>query len=248
MYHITILGLIFLFTNIVHANVEKTIFLAPPAVTFPSGEAALDDLGLERLSPENHIVRAQLNASFPTTEAPEGTESWFFLENLKPGQRYEVRQPTSFKVSTHSLSTTIEDISLFSSLSIFSTARLAAGDMQLQENAARSASSHKRGETSPDTALTTDSVLFLRIQAAADYFSHKESLMKTVPAVSVDLILDPFLWNVFPRSLVWTAGWVVVVAVTAGFVAKWVGGEIGGLIEGTRKLRDEDEGVDKKEQ
>ena len=93
MYHITtILGIIFLsLTNIVHANVEKTIFLAPSAATFPSEEPDLDDLGLERLSPENHVVRTRLNASFPSTETPEGTDSWFFLENLKPGQRYEVR-------------------------------------------------------------------------------------------------------------------------------------------------------------
>jgi hypothetical protein len=94
MYHtITIvLGIIFLsLTNIVHANVEKTIFLAPPAATLPSEEPDLDDLGLERLSPENHVVRTRLNASFPCTEAPEGMDSWFFLENLKPGQRYEAR-------------------------------------------------------------------------------------------------------------------------------------------------------------
>ncbi|KAJ6011494.1 hypothetical protein N7451_002906 [Penicillium sp. IBT 35674x] len=258
MYHITtILGIIFLsLTNIVHANVEKTIFLAPPAATLPSEEPGLDDLGLERLSPENHVVRTRLNASFPSTETPEGVDSWFFLENLKPGQRYEVRvcwlatQPTSFTLTTHSLTTTIEDNSLFSSLSIFSTARLAALDADLQANAIpRRASGYTSGGLSPDAALSTDSVLFLRVQAAADYFSHNESLMKTVPPVSVDLILDPFLWNVFPRSLVPTAIWMVVVAVVAGLVAKWVGGEIGRIIEGARVEREKgEEGEDKKYQ
>ncbi|KAJ5924393.1 hypothetical protein N7466_008580 [Penicillium verhagenii] len=258
MYHsiATIVGLIFLsLTNLVHANVEKTIFLAPPAATLPSEEPDLDDLGLERLSPENHAVRTQLNASFPSTEAPEGTESWFFLENLKPGQRYEVRvcwlatQPTSFTLTTHQLSATIEDETLLSSLSIFSAARLASLDTQLQENTIlRRASGHTGGGViSPDAALTTDSVLFLRVQAAADYFTHDDSLMKNVPPVSVDLILDPFLWNVFPRSLVPTAVWIVIVAIVAGFVAKWVGGEIGRVIEEAKKERDEGE-EDKKEQ
>lgn len=75
----------------VQANVEKTVFLAPPRTKVPSEEPDLDDLGLERLSPLNHVARTHLNASFPTDDAPLGTDSWFFLENLNPGQRYEVR-------------------------------------------------------------------------------------------------------------------------------------------------------------
>lgn len=94
MHHpiITLLGILLpLITSLVHANVEKTIFLGPPATTIPSEAPELDDLGLDRLSPQNGVVRTQLNASFPTAEVPEGTDSWFFLENLTPGQRYEVR-------------------------------------------------------------------------------------------------------------------------------------------------------------
>jgi hypothetical protein len=53
--------------------------------------------------------------------------------------------------------------------------------------------------------------------------------------VAVDLILDPFIWNVFPRSLVPTAGWVVVVGVVAFFVARWVTGEIGRVIDDARR-------------
>lgn len=88
----SMIGLVLLLcANTALANVEKTIFLAPPLATIPSEAPDVDDLGLERLSPENPVVRTQLNASFPTTEAPKGTDSWFFLENLTPGQRYEVR-------------------------------------------------------------------------------------------------------------------------------------------------------------
>lgn len=75
----------------VNANVEKTIFLGPSPATVPSTNAGLDDLGLERLSPLNPTLRTQLNASFATDDAPQGTESWYFLEDLTPRQRYEVR-------------------------------------------------------------------------------------------------------------------------------------------------------------
>lgn len=42
--------------------------------------------------------------------------------------------------------------------------------------------------------------------------------MEHVPPVMADVILDPFLWNVFPRSLVPTAAYTVVIAVIAYFV------------------------------
>lgn len=73
------------------ANVEKTIFVAPRPGPVPAESPVIDDLGLERLSPEEFKLRTDLNASFPTELLPRGTESWFFLEDLSPGQRYEVR-------------------------------------------------------------------------------------------------------------------------------------------------------------
>lgn len=77
-----------------HANVEKTIFLAPTPTPLSSSSNItpdLSDLGLDLLSPENTILRTKFNASFPSTAKPDGTESWFLLEGLNPGQRYEVR-------------------------------------------------------------------------------------------------------------------------------------------------------------
>ncbi|OOQ91645.1 hypothetical protein PEBR_08937 [Penicillium brasilianum] len=244
MHHhiITLLGILLpLFTSLAHANVEKTIFLGPPATTVPSEAPELDDLGLDRLSPQNAVVRTQLNASFPTAAAPEGTDSWFFLEDLTPGKRYEVRicwlatQPTSFTLSTHSVPSTIGDSTLLTSLSRFSAARLSDLDAHLQANSIR----NRNTKHANDPAPTSDSVLFLRVRAAADYFSKDETLMRDVPPVAVDVILDPFLWNVFPRSLVPTAGWIVVVAIVAGVVARWVVGELGRVIEDARFERDE---------
>jgi hypothetical protein len=74
--------------HIAHANVEKTIFIAPPPNPVPP---AFDDLGLERLSSLSPVIRTFLNASFPTQDAPQGAESWFLLQDLNSGQRYEVR-------------------------------------------------------------------------------------------------------------------------------------------------------------
>lgn len=82
---------ILLLTQYATANVEKTIFVAPLPWTVTGENAAIDDLGLDRLSPADYMLRTNLNASFPTDEKPYGTESWFYLEDLTPGQRYEVR-------------------------------------------------------------------------------------------------------------------------------------------------------------
>lgn len=83
-------------------------------------------------------------------------------------------------------------------------------------------------------------MLFLRVRAAADYFSPDTALMRDVPPVAVDIILDPFLWNVFPRSLVPTAVWVAVVAGVAGVVGRWVVGELGRVMDDARVGRDEE--------
>ncbi|KAJ5214047.1 hypothetical protein N7449_001216 [Penicillium cf. viridicatum] len=229
------LGLILpLFTAVVQANVEKTIFLAPAPATVPSDEPDLDDLGLERLSPQRPVVRTHLNASFPTTAAPDGTDSWFFLENLNPGQRYEVRQPTTFTLITYPLSKTIEDTNLLSSLSMYTSTRLATLDPKLQGNVIPRANS--RSSKDPlDPAPTSDSVLFLHVHAAADYFSTNQALMQNVPPVAVDLILDPFLFNVFPRSLVPTAGWIVLVAILAVVSGRWVVSEVGRVVGDARR-------------
>jgi hypothetical protein len=65
------------------------------------------------------------------------------------------------------------------------------------------------------------SILLLRILAAADYFTDNATLMNDPRPVLVDLILDPFLFNVLPRSLVPTVGYIVAVAGVAWFAAQW---------------------------
>lgn len=61
------------------------------------------------------------------------------------------------------------------------------------------------------------SVLLLRIDAAADYFTTDRELMRNPEPVLADVILDPFVLNVLPRTLLPTVGYVVLVA-----AASWV--------------------------
>lgn len=71
-------------------NVEKVIFIAPAAQALPN-DASIDNLLLTSLSETETSVRTYVNASFPTEDAPKGTETWMLLEGLTAGRRYEVR-------------------------------------------------------------------------------------------------------------------------------------------------------------
>ncbi|KAL4929261.1 uncharacterized protein BDV17DRAFT_78541 [Aspergillus undulatus] len=224
---LTYIIIAFLLTLLAHANVEKIIFIAPPAASLPGTDLVPDDLlvGLERLTPTNNFLRTKLNASFPNPLDAEdrGTDSWFFLEGLNPGQRYEVRvcwlatQPTAFDLSTYTLDEVLEDTALLSAISLYSSI------------VSNSEESHGL------FSAASDSVLFLQISAAADYFSLDKTLMENVPPVVADVILDPFLGNVFPRSLVPTAGWIVVVSCFAIVIARWIAREFASVANSADK-------------
>lgn len=201
------------------ANVEKTIFLAPAAVAVPQ-DAAIDNLLFERLHPSRLTIRTFLNASFPTKDKPHGENTWALLEALSPNQRYELRvcwlatQPTAFWLDTYSMTEAFETAELITSLTTYSYARhaeLSQADIEALQ--AKRFSSTGGADQS--------SLLFLRIQAAADYFSLNKTLMESVPPVHVDLILDPYLLNVFPQSLVPTAGYIAAIAVLSWFLSGW---------------------------
>lgn len=73
------------------ANVEKTIFLGPSAIQIPRQHPTIADLQLQTLTPDASKIRANVTASFSSPENPDGTISWYLLEGLTTGQRYEVR-------------------------------------------------------------------------------------------------------------------------------------------------------------
>lgn len=62
-------------------------------------------------------------------------------------------------------------------------------------------------------------MLFLRVRAAADFFTTNKALMSNPPAVDVDLILDPYVFNFVPRSLGPTAAYIIALAGVAWFVS-----------------------------
>ncbi len=74
------------------------------------------------------------------------------------------------------------------------------------------------------------SMIFLSIDAAADYHSSNKRLMIAPPDVKVDIILDPHLLGLLPRSLLPTAVYIVCVAVFAyyasGYIYAWIRGPV----------------------
>ncbi len=62
------------------------------------------------------------------------------------------------------------------------------------------------------------SMLLLRVDAAADYYTSNKKLMENVPTVLVDIILDPYVLNVFPRSLIPTATYIFAIAIGGYFL------------------------------
>ncbi|KAH9845269.1 GPI-Mannosyltransferase II co-activator [Teratosphaeria destructans] len=184
------------------ANTEKAVFTAPPPTAFT--EASLDHLSLHTFSPHRLSRRLSLPVAFPDEARPRGLDSWYTLERLTQGQRYEVRicwaaiQPTTFNIDTFTITHVFDTPDLIASLAEYS-------DRHIKEQGVGTGVVSR-----PPSA--EDSVLFLRVQGAADYFTTNETLMQHPPPVIVDIILDPYLGNIFPASLVPTAFYLVALA------------------------------------
>ncbi|KAI1408123.1 hypothetical protein F5Y13DRAFT_113254 [Hypoxylon sp. FL1857] len=212
---------VFLLIAVAYANTEKAIFLGPPTVNIPATHPTLDDLHVDTLTPTDWAIRTHLDARFPSISAPYGKATWLILDELTEGQRYEVRvcwaatQPTAFKVNTYELQTVFETPELISELSEYSWSRQSLGGGH------GSQSKSAQGAHAPNPERET-SVLFLQILAAADYYTMNKTLMRNVPPVHVDIILDPFVLGVLPRSLLPTVGYIVAVAVASWFIARHI--------------------------
>lgn len=211
---------IVLFAFSVYANVEKVIFRAPSSTAVPQ-DSALDHLFLHSLHPDHWSLRTYLPAAFPTDEKAHGVDTWAILEGLTSGQRYELRvcwlatQPTAFWLDTFTLDEALSTPELISSLSDYAHRRRASlTDGEAHQLAA--------ARYKPSNDAKEKSLLFLRIQAAADYFSLNKTLMDNVPDVHVDLVLDPYILNIFPQSLVPTAGYILIIAIVAWFLQGWI--------------------------
>ncbi|KAH7073804.1 hypothetical protein BKA63DRAFT_534183 [Paraphoma chrysanthemicola] len=214
-------GLLCIVTQVwtVNANVEKTIFLGPSPVVLPNVRPSLDDLRLHVLSPLHTVLPTKLPVRFPSKSEPRGLESWYLLQGLEEGRRYEVRvcwpatQPTDFWLDTYWISDVFDTPELISSLAKYSE--------QIQETDVEFLGAHDTA-----SAPAAQSILFLRIQAAASYYSANRTLMEHPELVDVDIILDPFLLNILPQSLGPFAIYFTIVAVggwfLSGYIYRWL--------------------------
>ncbi|CAO2648579.1 Nn.00g078460.m01.CDS01 [Neocucurbitaria sp. VM-36] len=200
----------------VKANVEKTVLLAPrPVALLPNVRPSLDDLRLHVLSPSHALLPTRLPVQFASESLPRGRESWYLLRGLHEGRRYEVRicwpatQPTDFWLDTYPLTQVFDTPGLISSLAQYSEL-LQDANPQVE----------RYSQEAQQTAL--QSALFLRVQAAAAFYSTNRTLMENPPPVHVDIILDPFVLNIFPQSLGPFALYVSAVAVGAWFLSGYI--------------------------
>ncbi|KAI9158359.1 hypothetical protein HJFPF1_06353 [Paramyrothecium foliicola] len=202
---------------LVSANTDKLIFLGPEPVNIPLTKPSLPELNLHALTPENSAVRTNISRIFPSAAEPLGESAWVLLDNLTYGQRYEFRvcwaasEPTSFTLDVYELNAVWQTPELVQSLATYAYSRM-------PEPSSNGELPHSKSALKERDA----SVLLVHIQAAADYFTHHKALMLNPPPVLVDLILDPYVLNVVPRSLLPTAGFLVVVGVVTWFMAQWI--------------------------
>ncbi|OJD15663.1 hypothetical protein AJ78_04081 [Emergomyces pasteurianus Ep9510] len=263
-----VIGLFLLLSTIVSANVEKTIFTAPKPSPLLSHRPMFDDLEIERLSPQSPSTRTYIISAFPSEAAPRGFESWYYLDSLKPGQRYEVRvcylatQPTYFTLKTHTVSDILDSPSLISSLTTFATSHLPTLLDQLHHdheqthyphNADYERKSNSVFATPPKLGRSAErdaanqastSALFLQVHAAAEYFTLDKGLMENVPPVYADIILDPYVFNVFPKSLLPTAVYILILAGVAWVMSWFVWTGIEGVV-GVSKKKKRDRGSER---
>jgi hypothetical protein len=134
--------------------------------------------------------------------------------HIHPGPQ----QPTEFHLETYTLPAVFEDPELITSLYNYSMTRQPS-----------SSSPPPPPPPTPKDRQPSSSTLFLRVDAAADYFTTDRALMARPEPVLVDIILDPFVLNVLPRTLVPTVGYVVLVAalswiLSTRLVMPWVRG------------------------
>ncbi|KAA8893937.1 hypothetical protein FN846DRAFT_976710 [Sphaerosporella brunnea] len=189
------------FLGFAAANVEKEIFLGPAPSSW-----SLNGVGdhLPQLAPSEHCsncraIRSRLSTSF----AGKGAEHWVKIDGLKEAKRYEVRicwaatQPTDFTLDLYTPEQVLAESLLDS----------------IREYSSNSPTARIEGE---------GQVLYLRVLAKTAYVSSSRARMENPEPVDVDIILDPYLLNVLPESLLKIVGLLVVVAVFSWWLGGWV--------------------------
>jgi hypothetical protein len=128
------------------------------------------------------------------------------------------QQPTDFRLDTYTLQTVFDKPELITSLAQYSEGRQ-PDPIDLADQQPETTRQPKKPERNREGLQST---LFLHIFAAADYYTMNKTLMEHVPPVFVDIILDPYLFNVFPRSLAPTAAYIVLLAIGSWYLSKYI--------------------------
>ncbi|KAF8252171.1 hypothetical protein K440DRAFT_633388 [Wilcoxina mikolae CBS 423.85] len=182
------------------ANVEKEIFIAPAPPKLLENSIGSH---LPELMPSEHCrncraTRTRLGTSF----VGKGKEHWVRIDGLEDGRRYEVRicwaatQPTDFTLDLFAPDKVLAEPSLLE---------------QIQKYPSRTSSVRSEG-----------SVLYLRVFAKTAYVSSSTSRMQNPEPVDVDIILDPYIFNLIPESLLKIIGVIVIVAVSSWWLGGWI--------------------------
>ncbi|KAF5574438.1 hypothetical protein FPCIR_13596 [Fusarium pseudocircinatum] len=216
------LGSLLCLLSMAIANVEKTIFTAPASLPIPQQKPSLADLRLPTLTPDAPNIRTHISRVFPSEpkDHASGVVTWVLLNKLNQGQRESKlirlrrQQPTVFDLAVYELDAVWQTPELIQSLANYSFSR--------QDQEAVLATESTQGEGREREA----SVLLLQIKSSADYFTSDAALMKDPSRVHVDLILDPYLYGIVPRSLIPAAGYLVLVGAVAWFVSKSIASKL----------------------
>lgn len=128
------------------------------------------------------------------------------------------QQPTSFRLETYDLSTVFESPDLITSLAQFSEAR----QPEFLDTESQEPSIAKANKKFKHASKEGSSTLFLQVFAAADYYTMNKTIMENVPPVFVDIILDPYIYNVFPRSLLPTGVYIIILAIGGWYLAVYI--------------------------
>ncbi|CUS09982.1 unnamed protein product [Tuber aestivum] len=224
--------LLALFSTVVLGNVEKAIFVAPsnPQDLLFNGANSTERLealypGLLKLNPSPTCegICHQLRVTLDTSFIGSGERHWVALDHLEQGKRYEVRicwaatSPTDFTLNIYTASQLLDNPSLFANMTAYAFHRLSLSP--ISELYAPSAAPR--------------SVLYLDIQAKAGYYTHEKPRMESPDPVEVEIILDPFILNVLPESLLPTV--VMIVLIT--LFAFWASGRVYNALRNIASLK-----------
>ncbi|PUU73726.1 hypothetical protein B9Z19DRAFT_1094467 [Tuber borchii] len=223
-----------LFSTAVLGNIEKEIFVAPSNSqdllfngTNSPQSAGFEALhpGLLRLSPSPSCEGTchELHVTLDTSFIGSGESHWAVLDHLEQGKRYEVRicwaatSPTDLTLNIYTASQLLDKPSLLANMTAYATHQLPPSPVNKL--------------SCPSAAPR--SVLYLNIRAKAGYYTHEKHRMETPDPVRVEIVLDPFILNALPESLLPIAVTIILTALSAF----WLSGRVYNILRNIASLK-----------